>query len=255
MKTDFASMGLNPEGSYIVVISGEDNSENAPSSNARVVDPPHYDYGDEGVGHPTFSYTFDDKTYTMRYVTVTAAQNSNLGMTSGVELLDSESTGDMFDSLNLSITLLSSIGMLPYTGTIYSLFSAIIPDGPTPVSESLTFRGASNWTTTYIQIYNTSDQSWKLRGGSEYVVMQYFINHTYYDSSTNRYVQDNTSGSLATEYSMYYYDITTLKNMAVLACENNAIFIDKVEYVQYLLDGEPVITHSRWQEYLSYEPA
>lgn len=253
LQTDFVDMGLDPDGSYIVVISGEE-SDNAIGT---------YAYGDSFItptpwpseGSGSFKHTYDGVTYTMRYVTVTAATNNLLGMVSSVELLDKYDVEDAWNSLNLPITIMSSLGLLPYTGTIYSLFSAIIPDIDSPLYQSLIYQGASNWTIKYIQIYDSDDAQWELCGGVEYVTMRHTLINTYYNPSSNSYETETTTEALPTIYSRYYNDLETAKDTAAEAYSRNYCSFDTVDDVEYLLDQEVVITHQRWMESFDYEPA
>lgn len=248
LKTDFASMGLNPEGSYIVVISGEDNSEHAPSSNARVVDPPNYDYVDEGVGHPTFSYTYNENTYTMRYVTVTAADYSVLGKTSPVELLDEYDTHDLLEDSAIPISIVSSLGIFPVTSTLYSIVSGIASFSTETQSESLEYRGGTSWTVEYIQVYDFSNAEWEIRASVEYATMRYFLTHTYYDESTNQFEQESTNGTYGTIYSYYYFDTAAMKEFAAIATERYGRFLDRINSVEYKIEDKIVITHTRDNE-------
>ena len=76
LKTDFASMGLDPSGSYIVVISGEDDSNSA-NPNSRAGRLPEQIIIDDGYSDPNrFYYTYEGVTYSMRYVTVTLADTT-----------------------------------------------------------------------------------------------------------------------------------------------------------------------------------
>lgn len=254
LQTDFVDMGLDPDGSYIVVISGEesDNANNANSRAGSLIDRVE---GDPELGTSAFRYTYNGTTYIMRYVTVTAATNNLLGMVSSVELLDKYDVEDAWNSLNLPITIMSSLGLLPYTGTIYSLFSAIIPDIDSPLYQSLIYQGASNWTIKYIQIYDSDDAQWELCGGVEYVTMRHTLINTYYNPSSNSYETETTTEALPTIYSRYYNDLETAKGTAAEAYSRNYCSFDTVDDVEYLHDQEVVITHQRWMESFDYEPA
>ena len=75
LYTDFGEMGLDPNGSYIVVISGGDGeaSGNSAGANSRVRPETDLEGPPGSTGNASFEYTQDGTTYTMRYVTVTSA--------------------------------------------------------------------------------------------------------------------------------------------------------------------------------------
>lgn len=255
LKTDFSELGLDPEGSYIIVISGEDDTSSG-NPNSRVGSLPEYDHvGGGGDEIPTFTYTYNAKTYTMRYVTVTAADNNALGLVDDVNLLKGFDVDDAWNVLNLPISILSSLGLAPTTGIIYSLVSSILPETDTSQFRSMIYQGGTNWTIKYLQVYNSESKSWQLSACTEYVTMRYFITNTYYEPSTNQYESKSTSGSYPTLYSTYYYDNDLMKDRAAYAYENDYHYFDKIEFVKYQFNGEDIITHYRWSEYLGYEPA
>lgn len=254
LKSDFEDMGLAKNGSYIIVISGEDDS-NSTNQNSRLGNLPVYDLIDPGVGgYSSFDHTYNGKTYKMRYITVTAANNHSLGQVSSVELIEQYDSNDAFNSLNTPISILSSLGLLPYTGTIYSLFSLIIPEVDNPQYASLLYQGASNWTIKYIQIYNSNESKWKLSGGVEYVTMRQFMIGTYYDPASNAYTSTRATEELPTIHSTQYHNLTQAKNDAAFAYENNTIKLNTIEQVEFLHGERVVITHQRWSEYGGYEP-
>lgn len=260
LNTDFAAMGLDPASSYVVVISGEDPAAQS-NPNPRVLPPAYDDFdgddggGGEGDGHTYFEYVYDEKTYYMRYVTVTAAENAKLGVTSSVELLSTYGVTDMLEDLNIPITISTSLGLTPITGTLYSIASCILPYTNPQANDSLEYRGATSWIVTYVQVYNSNNEKWVLGSGYEYATMRYFLTYTYYDPVTQQFEQKSTSGTHGKEYSKYYYDRTAIKNWAAYAFEHNARLVDKITYVEYLFKGEVVLTHYRWNEHSSYEPA
>lgn len=248
LKTDFADMGLDPDGSYIIAISGEESASASPDNGSRAIVPAP-DWGGNGFG-----FNYNGTEYTMRYITVTVADESNLGRVTPIELLDEYDVDNLMNDLNLPITILSSLGVFPYTGTVYSLFSAILPPNQYNRHDSLLYRGASNWTIKYIQIYDSQDQEWTWSACTDYVNLRYFINYTYYESSTNDYQEISTNGSYGTVYAELYDEPETLKVRAALAYENYGKWVDDVEHVTYQFGGETIITHQRRNEHLGYEP-
>ena len=72
LKTDFGAMSLDPEGSYIVVIHGEDPGKTASTNSRPPSSHPELDQDDTPSGLPS-TYTYDDVTYSVRFVTVAYA--------------------------------------------------------------------------------------------------------------------------------------------------------------------------------------
>lgn len=242
LKTDLSELGIEQDGSYIIVISGEEEENSNPGSNSRVIDPPHYDEGDDTIGSNEFNYTYNGTTYRMRYVTVTAADNNQLGMTSYVDLLDEYDVNDMWDDLNVPVSILSSFGPFATLGFVYSLFS-IIPEAEIEQFSTFLFHAGTNWTIKYVQVFDSEE--WIECSSAEYVTMNYFTNYTYYDASINGYVQDSAEDTLPSLYSNYYTDTAQLKYMAAISFDNFGFWADTIEYVEYAFDDEVLIVHQR----------
>lgn len=251
LKTDFGDMGLDPEGSYIVVIHGEETQDN--TNGARGLDDIVQNPGDISGGTPPVSYTYNGTTYYMRYVTVTAADNNQLGMTSYIELLDMCDAQDIYEYLGIPVSIAALIPGFTMVGVVYDLFG-LLPDADLPGFESMLYQGGTNWTVTYVQVYDSLLKEWRFRYSVEYVTMRYFTTSTYYNSETNEYVQLNNSGSYPTVYSENYHNTSLIKHNAALAAANNGRWVDAVDEVRYAWGDEVVITHQRWTENAGYEP-
>ena len=256
LQTDLSALGLDPNSSYIVVISADPAANNNSGNKSRLTDllPPHTWEGGGGGPETTYTHKYNGKTYLMRNITVTAADNNALSVTSAVNLFAEDGVDEFLNDLNRPITILSSVGVLPFTGTIYSLLEAFVPDSVPTGSEMLQFRAASNRTTTYIQIYDASNKSWDFYAAYESAKSMYSTTYTYYDESTDSMAEEYTAGELGILYSQYYYDTAKMRDMAAYAYELSGRYIDKVEYVTYKFGDEIVITHYRWQEHYSYNP-
>ena len=257
LKTDFSDMGLDPNGSYIIVISGEDPTEPASTGGASTynLNPlPGEDQAPEG-GPNYFPHIYNGDTYYMRRITVTAAQNTALNQTTPINLLEKYGLVDLWNDLNIPITIISLIPQTAVVGTIYSLCSLVIPDIQYAEPSLLMFIGATNWTPTYIQVYNADKGEWQWRAVFEYATAGYFINETHYDRFSNRNVNNSDGGTFQLIYSTNYYNQDFLFDYAAMYHNAKGNYYDTVESVEYAFDDEVVITHTRWSENLSYEPA
>lgn len=256
LQTDFAEMGLDPNGSYIIAISGEDNAPSNP--NSRLMDPPSYDLVDPGTGgYSSFTYTYNGTTYTMRYVTVTPTltENIHLRMLSEVNLMDDLSESQREDILNQTLSIVSLVPQFSVQATLLSLLINSFPNANATTPQSLIYQAGSVWTTTYTQVYDAHFKEWELSACVEYVTQQDFVFYTYFNPATKLYESTSSSGFVSTIYSAHYNDKEYMKQIAAIAFENNAYLLDIVEEVMYHFNDETVIIHQRWSEYLGYEPA
>lgn len=259
LQTDFADMGLDPDGSYIITISGEENSagNNSRLGGNLVVPtlPP------EGGGPSTyFEYTYNGTTYTMRYMTVTAKHVKELGRTKVVDLFADYSGEHLINALNTPVEIFTSFtdafGLPNVVGIPYTLLSMVSSEAPLNQTASLSFTGSANWTVKYTQIWDWQSASWKIRSSIEFVNKTYSTTYSYYSEQENKYVYKYQSGDLPTEYSPYYYDTEAVKEFAVLALlySDEARYQNKIPSVTIDYNGATVMTLTRWSEGLSYQP-
>ena len=249
LYTDFGGMGLDPEGSYIVVISGEDQDDGASGNqqnSARISPEINFEEGPTGSGS-AFHHTYGDTTYLMRYMTVTAADNNQLGQTSEVDFFEDMSADEMLDALSLPLAIISNVPVIGTPVEICTLIMDVLPDVKETQPASFEYRAGSNWTILYVQVKNQSDGSWSSRSSIEYVTLRYFTDYTYYNPSSNQYEQVSSQGSHKTLYSKHYNDSQWLKDTAAQAVEYGPYthFNDKVEMAEYEFNGKIVIAHYR----------
>ena len=214
LKTDFSAMGLSKNSSYIVVISGEDRS-NSNNPNSRLGNIPEYDLIDPGGGGlPSFEYTYNGKTYSMRYVTVTTADKSALTrqLTFGVDRdQNSSKWGTIFNAV-FSYSI-DTVVKAPIT-SMATLLSDVFPSGP-PSTQSYSgfvITGATTWALRYIEIYNGTE--WVSAQCSEYAVTTWRPQHCVYNEITEDH--DYITGDDITfkTYSEYYTDSAQCKALA-----------------------------------------
>ena len=219
LKTDFSAMGLSKNSSYIVVISGEDSS-NSNNPNSRLGNIPEYDLIDPGGGGPpSFEHTYNGKTYSMRYVTVTAAEDSNLDIPFSYTIKHSEHS-EVWDELLEASLYYAADAFLDngILGTIISLLTNTTNDSNLHLLESgqVTVIGDTLWTLRYLQVFDKDTNTWVNGQSSEYATSSTFCAGYLYNSETNtseRFVGEET---VFTVYSPYYYSATQQKNDAVL---------------------------------------
>ena len=170
LNTSFQGMGLDPEGSYIIVLHGDDSDTSSAANGigSRAIVPA------PDPGSSTFTYTYNGTTYTMRYVTVTATSGSYMLASSTYTLdpnyWDEAGIMDVFgtylfyaaDSLSEKIPI----------GTIASLlFDWMQDDNYTALDPgTLTLHAATTWTCDTIQILNNASSQWRTVQASAYAV-------------------------------------------------------------------------------------
>ena len=258
MNTDFSDIGLNPNGSYIVVVHGEDNPDDA-SNGARVVLPPSYEDFDGGGGgsnsNSSFSHTYNGKTYSMRYVTITKADNDAYGMTSDwVDLRRLCNIGNQLNDLNVIVTILSSFEPLSDLGTIYSLLMAALSLDSSTQTDSLTCKISSNWTVKYIQVFNAAENTWQFRASTEYVSSHYTYHYEYYEPSTNRYESASVEGYYPNILSDHYEHKDYMKDIAAWVHEEDSTLWYDISDVEYTFNGRTAVKHYRGYWELNFDP-
>ena len=256
LHTNFADMGLDPNCSYIIVLSGEE-SENGTNSNSRAIDKPAYDNFD-GDGGFTFTYTQDGVTYTMRQVTVTSVDDTRLRKSDAVKVSEIGNAPSLVSQI-LSATIIAGIdAMCTFPiGTITQLIGqAIVNDNYTIDASALTVQAAVSWTRKYIQILDENNNSWhSAHYSSSYVAKARCAGYRYSSTTGEPYWFEGVERSI-TEYSGYYNDLAYREEQAVAAFTvqqtmsnpvgNARFFLIGPEEVGIGKDAEPFLTFSEW---------
>ena len=175
LKTDFTRMGLDPNGSYIVVISGEDGS-NTTNINSRAGRLPEQTIIDDGSGAPThFYYTYDGTTYTMRYVTITLA-DTTMPLKQDFNMVVTQAANPtIWDFImNTAVCLAIDHVLEDYApATFYAsvaireIFNHL---GEAENFTGFTISGSSVWTLQYIEVYSADEGKWYASQRSEYAI-------------------------------------------------------------------------------------
>lgn len=248
LQTDLASMGVDPDGSYIVVVSGEDAgmSENVGTYSGGAGAQPVV----RSTAGSSFTYTLDGKTYIMRYLTVTAADNSYYGCSDSYRIIgeDSPNIGweilenllntiisvaldDNDDELNLG-TIMSICGLEPIDfGDTYDAF------------EILDMYAGTNWTRIFTQIWIESESRWVSQLHVEYATLCTNMGGNYYDAGENRYKPVPVDAVTQMVYSRHLDDRTWRIEMAILGLKTGIVYYDYTGDAKYYYNGNLVITH------------
>ena len=211
LKTDFAAMGLDPEGSYIVVIHGEENiPDNQDSQNGIAPCSVPEMEQEDFLGDSTFSYRYNGTAYWMRYLTVTASDRPNYSLYREYDLIENESSVDVIENaLNTFIGIALDESMPgQYWGTILSIFGGSFIDLEQPRSTTLKLEARANWTRQYTQVYNFSTDEWKSALFVEKARVATAIECNRYNPDTDA-MEEHQTPDFVTELFSRNYDNTT----------------------------------------------
>lgn len=263
LQTDFADMGLDPNGSYFVVIhGGEEQSQNG---NARLGDPlrPPHQWEDDNGGMPgSFSYVYNGNRYYLRYVTVTPDANE-----SGMQVKSSyffheqsfiQAVGRNIFNTAITTTIDSAIpGGIPL-GTIASILFDVPNDYLYAELnlEDIELRAHTVWTYNFIQVWNEYDQTWDTSQCSEYATSGVWRVDSIYDPATGYPIPTQSNPQYATYYSSIYFDEEQRCLAAMNAYDHYTLSVNCVYYVKFYYSNEtgttifnasdePLFTHYR----------
>ena len=245
LKTDFGSLGLDPDGSYIITISGdEENTSNNSNSRGRPNIEEVGGPGGGGDGYEVFLHTYNGTTYSMRYVTVSANSDEKLREDANVIIDDYYGPEDLYEDVGIYISILSSVGLIPGIGELYTWISAL--ESYNEGGESgIVYHGSSNWHIKYIQVYDHQNSVWVTAASTEYVTVLCSLIEWEYDQSMQGSVAVPTLYYSGTIYSANYNNTTLMKDRAALAFINELVSEDTVEYVKHKFEDEVVLTQRR----------
>ena len=225
LKTDLRQMDLDPNGSYIIVISGEEEPQENTASPAYI--PPEIEDDTDG-----FDYTYNGTTYRLQYMIVSNGGDEVLARMASKNL-NSDAIHKGIDTL---ITLyLDSITPVPI-GTLASLLGISYNDACADSTGSLTFHGAAQWTRRYINVWSDYDQMWVRGARVEYAEVRSYCSGYLCNLSNGNLQQYIGPEKLDMVYSDYYYDYEQQKIEAVLGYLSPSI-------LRYYTTGTLVFKH------------
>ena len=222
LQTDFAEMELCPDFSYIVVIGDGDSQT-------------------RGAG-PSYFYTYNGTTYSLRTFSITAADDPNYAKSSYANVLSSSSTTLIQNCLDTSIyAVLGSIS--PWLGAVAGICGLSVSMFGTAQSSTLLLNGAANWTRVYTQVLSASGV-WLSSSCIESVHVLTYMSGSYYNASSNSMKPVPTNESTTTQYSTYYSDGTWRNQYAVIGHNAGIIVYDPGSFpsVKFSYGGTVKIT-------------
>lgn len=254
-------MGLDPEGSYIIVISGENLTAPASPGGASTynLNPlPGEDQAPGDGNNTVFQYIYNGQTYWMRFVTVIATGYDTRTVTTSYMPTNPDVVSYFLD--NLFPTFISAadelIENIPL-GSIALLLSSIpddyifaeIPPGMP------TIRATTNWNSNFIQVLDEENQRWTTAHSAEYTITEVVCIRTLTAEGGTPDTKMSQPKYLY-NYSRYYFDEAERKRMAMEAYDHYTIYYDSIQQVYLYLgtsdgvilfetEGEPLMIHHR----------
>lgn len=233
LKTDLSELGLDTNGSYIIVVSGNsDNEVLSTTSDAEF-----------GTPRTPFSYTYNGNTYTMRYLTVTAADSPAYAQTDTVNLLQTNSLNLIENCLNTILyAYLDAVSPISF-GTLASICGLSIVDFSSSGTSTLALQAGSSWTRIFTQVWSPYYEWWASGSCVEKVTMVSQITGLYYDASLNQHVSIPNNTCSRTQRSENYLEFDWRKIYAILGYQQSIRYFDLTGDIEYTYNNRVVLTH------------
>lgn len=231
LNTDLKSMGLNPNYSYIIVVSGSADGSNFSNPNTRY-----------GTVTNQETYTHNGITYNLRYLKVTAADDPRFAKAGTADLLTSSNQQLIYNCLNAAVgTIISEISSV--YGILLSLSGLGIEDFLPEKRAVLQLLCGTNWTLIYTQVWCKYTNDWVNGSCVEYATATSSLTGNYYDADINAYTTIPSSPNSRIQYSDKAFNPNWKRQMAVIGYLGNCIYYSVAGDVKYTHDGDVVLTH------------
>ncbi len=227
LDTDLQSMGLKNQYSYIVVVG--DGEENGAST-----------YSSAGS---SFKYQYNNVTYTMRYLTLTSADDPAFAKATTVDLLQSASKNLITNCLNTALYAYFDAVAKPL-GTIASICGLDISNFGTAGTSTLFLNTGSSWTRVYTEVWCDSQREWVIGSSVEYATCRSNMSGLYYDATSNQHENVPTNEKTEKVYSDKYYNDTWRREKAAIGYLNRIPIYDAINSVSYMYGTKIVVTHT-----------
>ena len=237
LNTDFEKMGLNPDSSYLVVLSGEEVDSSVSTAS----------YQPAATTGTSFEYTLYGVTYTMRYVTVTSADKSSFAKFDNANLIEEIDIMRTVESkCNSAVAYLLDVLSEPYPiGTLadFAGIQLVNIDTSSP-NATATLNAGAQWTRVFTQIYDSYGNYWETWGSVDSVSFRFFVDGMYLDKNTNEIKEFHSGTQTGKVDSNYYKDEEFRNYIAVMAMFDNYPIHYHAGSVQFYLGSKKVLTLS-----------
>ena len=241
LNTDFADMGLDPDGNYIVVINGG-TAETQASAGARVSPDMGFDQVENGDGYPA-TYTYNGVTYSVRYITVTSEDDSDLKDSVDYYVREKGSIPEAWAEL-AEFTITSGADALtrfPVLSVLSLLIEMSDDSTVTPMEPGdLMVHAKTSWTRYFIQVQSIHDDIWYTRQCSESALSVVHLSGWVQDKASDDEFWFHGSKSQFMTYSPDYHNINDRLHYAMICNAHGGISHDSAD-VTFYFDGENAV--------------
>lgn len=213
LNTNFTALGLDPSGSYIIVISTEDNNDDSSNPNARFNSDPGENWVDPNDGG-SFLYYYEpfDTYYKLRYVWVTYNPVSKVS-----DIVSQQGTNYANTLANSNITCTVTSNSI-YTasntlGTLRNLWG--LDTTATYSSPMLSVTCSVTWTRKYVEVYDEVVDAWDTTTYYESASTKTVFSGRYYNNRTASYNNISYTSQVIV-YSPNYGNDAYLKVQAIM---------------------------------------
>lgn len=259
LQTDFADMGLDSDSSYIIVISGEEDSA---ANHARIPNPNVENIqAPDGGGDTMFEYIYNGTTYYMRYVTVVGTGDSQLDQEMLYTLPRSRVSGSWNEICNAVLCKTSgnaAESCSPIASILFLLTDVFSDSNYIRLdSNRINIYARTIWNLQYVQVYNNSSRQWISAQRSEYANSSSWCVGSIYNEITGEIIPLAGNPCPFTTYSPDYNNTALRKEYAARAYLQGFLipdFTDDIDF--YLMDedletnycdvGEVLFTQLHW---------
>lgn len=224
LATDLDELRLDPNGNYLIVVSGGNLNSRAAGN--------------------SFSYTYGGQTYTLRELTVTAEDGgSGYAQADTYNCLTSSVRSVISACLDTAIWVFDK-KMGTDLGTVSDICGLVISNFGFTNSSTLTFNAGTSWTRVYTQVYDSYDQAWAYGSSVERAYCRSYMSGYYYDADDNCMTPVPSDESDIMKYSSNYFNSTWKHQQAVISFINgNPCNYDSTDDITYKYGNRTVITH------------
>ncbi len=226
LATDFDEMGLNPNGSYVVVASGENMNSRAAGN--------------------SFSYTYGGQTYTLRYLTVMPGDDeagSGYTQISDGSCIDTSVRDTVVAFFNAGLMLIDEVAETDL-GTIADICGVVISNIGFSDESNVTLFGKTEWTRYYTQVFDSYDQAWAYGSCTDRADCEAYFAGWYFDRAEGVAIDVDRTTVYETLYSANCYNSTWRNQQAVIAYLNgNTYAFDSLGDIDFNCGNDTVFTH------------
>lgn len=239
LQTDFESMGLSSNSSYIITFSGDENQKNRSIANPL----PEQTTPNFG-GDNTFTYKYNGNEYKMRYAIVTSTSAEEMVTTTTHAIQKTYWLSDKVSTI--FETALISVADNVFEGIPVGTIASLLLTNPSDnayvelAPSELTVFAQSIWTLQYIQVWDSNYSRWYACQSAEYVTTHARCAGYLYNAKTNSSEWYSGPEQSATIYSSKYYLIEQRKADAMRAYDLSTIYANCIYEIDFIVAKQDI---------------